>query len=152
MSIRGSSIIREDAATPVGSPLVVPITIEEHLRTARHAVRAAAQRLKLRLVDQTKLVTAASELARNCYIHAGGGELTIEEVVRADHCRGLRLTFEDAGPGIPDQEQALQDGFTTGGGLGHGLGGARRLMDEFTIVTRTQPPTGTTIVATRWVR
>ncbi|QSB13215.1 anti-sigma regulatory factor [Natronosporangium hydrolyticum] len=145
-------MVSDDAATPVGAPLIVPITVEEHLRTARHAVRAAAQRLKLRLVDQTKLVTAASELARNCYIHAGGGELTIEEVVRDDHCRGIRLTFEDSGPGIPDPEAALLDGFSTGGGLGHGLGGARRLMDEFTITTSVTPPTGTAIVATRWVR
>ena len=107
--------------------------------------RAVAQGLSL--VDQTKLVTAASELARNTLEHGGGGE--VEVVVLQDGARkGVRLVFSDKGPGIPDIEQALKDGFTTGGGLGLGLGGARRLSNDFSI--QSKPGEGTRIMMARW--
>jgi serine/threonine-protein kinase RsbT len=99
------------------------------------------------LVDQTRVVTAASELVRNAYVHGGGGTLTIEPVRQAGR-RGLRLTVTDRGPGIIDLDAAFTDGYTTGRGLGHGLGGARRLMHDFHI--HTTAGHGTTIVATRW--
>ncbi|MEU1026353.1 ATP-binding protein, partial [Streptomyces sp. NPDC005904] len=106
------------------------MNVEEDLLTARHAVRDATVRAGFGLVDQTRIVTAASELARNAYVHGGGGTLAIEFVQKAGR-RGLRLTVSDDGPGIADLEAAFTDGYTTGAGLGHGLGGARRLMDEF---------------------
>ncbi|MFF3754882.1 anti-sigma regulatory factor [Streptomyces sp. NPDC002018] len=123
------------------------VRTEEDLLAVRHAVRAATLDAGFSIVDQTRVVTAASELARNSYIHGGGGTLTIESPTRSG-AAGIRLTVRDEGPGIPDVEAALTDGFTTGAGLGHGLGGARRLMDEFEI--RTAPGQGTTVVATRW--
>jgi serine/threonine-protein kinase RsbT len=100
----------------------------------------------LNLVDQTKVVTAASELARNTVIYGGGGTLLIQVVDNAGRS-GVRLTFEDQGPGIPNLEQALQDGYTTGNGLGLGLGGARRLSSDFEIVSETGK--GTRITITR---
>ncbi|MFF0743796.1 anti-sigma regulatory factor [Streptomyces sp. NPDC004111] len=115
--------------------------------TVRHAVRAATVEAGFGLVDQTRIVTAASELARNAYIHGGGGTLAIEQL-HATGRRGLRLTVRDEGPGIPDLETALTDGFTTGAGLGHGLGGARRLMHEFSV--HSTDGEGTTVVAARW--
>ncbi|MFV0130894.1 ATP-binding protein [Streptomyces sp. HMX112] len=115
--------------------------------TVRHAVRAATIEAGFGLVDQTRIVTAASELARNAYVHGGGGTLEIQLLSQPGR-RGLRLTVRDDGPGIPDVEAALADGFTTGGGLGHGLGGARRLMHEFQV--RSVPGRGTTVVVTRW--
>jgi serine/threonine-protein kinase RsbT len=99
------------------------------------------------LVDQTKIVTAASELARNTYSYGGGGMVMIEELQDGAR-RGLRLTFEDAGPGIPDVEMALRDGYTTGNGMGLGLGGTRRLVHEFDIATR--PGEGTRVTIVRW--
>jgi len=113
----------------------------------RQATRALAERTGLSLVDQTKLVTAASELARNTLTYGGGGTVrlgALENGVR----RGVRLTFEDQGPGIPDIEQALKDGFTTGTGLGLGLGGARRLVNEFNI--ESTPGQGTRVTIARW--
>ena len=115
--------------------------------TVRQATRALAERTGLSLVDQTKLVTAASELARNTLTHGGGGTVrlgALENGVR----RGVRLTFEDQGPGIPNVEQALKDGFTTGTGLGLGLGGARRLVNEFSI--ESTPGKGTRVTIARW--
>src|SRR3954468_23825141 len=94
----------------------------------RQATRALAERVGFSLVDQTKLVTAASELARNTIIYGGGGSVRLDLVENGVR-RGVRLTFEDQGPGIPDIEQALKDGFTSGQGLGLGLGGARRLVN-----------------------
>ena len=114
---------------------------------ARQSVRARAVEVGLNLIDQTKIVTAASELARNTVVYGGGGVMRIENVTESGR-RGLRLTFEDRGPGIPDIAQALQDGFTTGGGLGLGLGGARRLASEFHIESR--PGEGTRIMIVRW--
>lgn len=123
------------------------IRTAEDLLVVRHAVRAATQRAGFGLVDQTRIVTAASELARNAYVHGGGGTLAIEHVQRAGQ-RGLRLSVADQGPGIADVDRALTDGYTTGAGLGHGLGGARRLMDEFRVDTA--PGQGTVVVALRW--
>jgi serine/threonine-protein kinase RsbT len=114
---------------------------------ARQATREWAVALGLRLVDQTKVVTAASELARNTLIHGGGGVVRFEALDDAGR-RGLRLTFTDKGPGIPDPAQALKDGFTTGSGLGLGLGGAKRLSNEFHIASA--PGQGTEITITRW--
>ncbi|WP_261994059.1 ATP-binding protein [Streptomyces sp. t39] len=128
-------------------PAECPVRTEEDLLTARHAVRAATQQLGFSLVDQTRVVTAASELARNAFVHGGGGVLRIEPLRRGGGT-GLRLTVRDDGPGIADLEGALTDGFTTGGGLGHGLGGARRLMHEFDV--RSTPGEGTTVTAVRW--
>ncbi|MEV4111025.1 anti-sigma regulatory factor [Nonomuraea sp. NPDC049695] len=124
------------------------IRAEDDLLTARHAVRAAALEAGFGLVAQTKLITAASELIRNCYVHGGGGELMIEHLVPPPRA-GLRLTISDDGPGIADPDAALVDGYSTGPGLGHGLGGAKRLVDEFHLDTG--PDRGTTVVITRWV-
>jgi serine/threonine-protein kinase RsbT len=100
------------------------------------------------LVEQTKIVTAASERARNTVIYGGGGEMRIERVYEGPKRTGLRLTFEDHGPGIADVELALRDGFTTGNGLGLGLNGARKLSHEFAI--RSNPGAGTRVTITRW--
>jgi serine/threonine-protein kinase RsbT len=113
----------------------------------RQAVRALAVEIGLNLVDQTKIVTAASELARNTVVHGGGGAAKIE-MLRDGFKRGLRLTFEDHGPGIPDIELAMKDGYTSGGGLGLGLGGAKRLSNEFELESR--PGEGTRVTITRW--
>lgn len=128
-------------------PATYTVRTEEDLLEIRHAVRAATVEVGFGLVDQTRVVTAASELARNAYVHGGGGTVTIEYPQRPGG-RGLRLIVKDDGPGIPDVEAALQDGFTTGAGLGHGLGGARRLMDDFDL--HTAPGQGTVVIATRW--
>jgi serine/threonine-protein kinase RsbT len=119
----------------------------EHVVAVRQAVRQRAIELGFNLVDQTKIVTAASELARNTLQHGGGGLVTIEGIEKLGR-RGLRLTFEDTGPGIADLELAMRDGYTTAGGLGLGLSGARRLSSEFHI--ESQPGQGTRIVITRW--
>ncbi|MFE1765448.1 ATP-binding protein [Streptomyces angustmyceticus] len=123
------------------------VRTEEDLLTVRHAVRAATVQAGFTIVDQTRVVTAASELARNAYIHGGGGTVTIDHLT-AGGTAGLRLTITDDGPGIADLGAALTDGFTTGAGLGHGLGGARRLMNDFEV--RSAPGQGTTVIATRW--
>ena len=119
----------------------------EDIVLIRQAVRATAVDLRLTLVDQTKIVTAASELARNTLDYGGGGTVRIQGL-QQDGRRGLRLTFEDKGPGIPDVERALKDGYTTGNGLGLGLGGARRLSSEFAIESR--PGEGTKVTIARW--
>jgi serine/threonine-protein kinase RsbT len=119
----------------------------EDIVLIRQAVRAAAVDLRLSLVDQTKIVTAASELARNTLEYGGGGTVRIQGLQDGGR-RGLRLTFEDKGPGIPDVERALKDGYTTGNGLGLGLGGARRLSSEFAIESR--PGEGTKVTIARW--
>jgi len=115
--------------------------------SVRHAVRKWAVELGFSLVEQTKIVTAASELARNMVDYGGGGMMTLEALDDGIR-RGLRLIFEDQGPGIPDIETALRDGFTSGGGMGLGLGGARRLSNEFEI--RSAPGEGTRVSITRW--
>ncbi|KFU80335.1 serine/threonine-protein kinase RsbT [Amycolatopsis lurida] len=129
-------------------PLEHAVRAEEDLLTARHAVRSSAVAAGFSIVDQTKIVTAASELVRNAYIHGGGGTMTITMLRDDRHRIGLRLRVRDDGPGIADVDQAMTDGFSTGAGLGHGLGGTRRLVDEFAIDTA--PGRGTTITITRW--
>lgn len=114
---------------------------------ARQKVRQWATELRFSLVDQTKLVTAASELARNTLDHGKGGAMTMEVLVNGAK-QGLRLTFEDQGPGIPDIDQALKDGFTSGGGMGLGLGGSKRLVNEFSI--QSEVGKGTKIAVIRW--
>ena len=123
------------------------LNASEDVVRMRAAVRQAAIAQGLSLVDQTKIVTAASELARNALDYGGGGAVDIE-LVQNGVRPGVRLTFVDRGPGIADIEQALKDGYTTGGGLGLGLGGAKRLSNEFSIVS--QPGAGTRIVIVRW--
>jgi serine/threonine-protein kinase RsbT len=125
---------------------VLTIQAEADVVSARQKVRNVAAKLGFTLVDQTKLVTAASELARNTLIHGGGGALHVQTLNGPR--TGLRLVFEDKGPGIPDIGLALRDGFTTGNGLGLGLGGAKRLVNEFEI--QSQPGEGTRITLTRW--
>ena len=125
----------------------MPVQFLEDIVRVRQAVRRWAVELGFGLVDQTKLVTAASELARNTVDYGGGGTVQLE-AINNGVLRGLRLTFEDYGPGIPDVELALQDGYTTGSGLGLGLGGAKRLVNEFEIESRSGE--GTRVCITRW--
>jgi serine/threonine-protein kinase RsbT len=127
----------------------LPLSAQDDVVSVRQLVRSKAVAIGLSLVDQTKLVTAASELARNTVIHGGGGVATLE-LIEEPTKRGVRLTFEDKGPGIRDIEQALRDGYTTGNGLGLGLGGARRLTSEFAIDS--VPGVGTKIVIAQWAK
>ena len=125
----------------------VPLRQQEDVVSVRQQVRSLALELGFSLIDQTKVVTAASELARNTVIHGGGGHALLE--VLEDRGRhGLRLAFVDSGPGIPDTAKAIQDGFTTGSGLGLGLGGAKRLSSDFAI--ESQPGLGTRVTIIRW--
>jgi len=126
---------------------VVPIESSSDIVLIRQKVRGWATELRFTLVDQTKMITAASELARNTLEHGGGGKVLFEAISNGTR-NGLRLTFEDQGPGIPDIEQALRDGFTTKNGLGLGLSGSRRLVNEFEIASKVGA--GTKIVVTRW--
>ena len=126
---------------------IVPVRSSEDVVRVRQAVRNWAIDLGFGLVDQTKLVTAASELARNTVNYGGGGTVRMRALDNAAHS-GLQLIFEDHGPGIADVELALQDGYTTGDGLGLGLGGARRLANEFEILSR--PGEGTRVRIIRW--
>jgi serine/threonine-protein kinase RsbT len=125
----------------------LPIKSDNDIVMARQAVRRAAQHLGLSLVDQTKIVTASSELARNTLIYGMGGEMRIEHVIEGTR-RGLKIAFIDKGPGIPNVELALTDGWTSGNGLGMGLSGARRLVHDFKIETRVGE--GTTVAIVRW--
>jgi serine/threonine-protein kinase RsbT len=126
---------------------VLPLRTSEDIVRMRQSVREQSIVVGFGLVDQTKIVTAASELARNAMTYGAGGEVAIEPLVDGAR-RGLKLVFSDRGPGIPDIAQALKDGYTTGGGLGLGLGGARRLSNEFAIDSRVGEGTRVTIV--RW--
>jgi serine/threonine-protein kinase RsbT len=134
------------AAQPIRSDRL-PIRSSEDVVLVRQCVRKAAIEVGLTLVDQTKIVTAASEIARNTLIHGGGGWASIELVHRMGR-QGVRATFEDTGPGIADIPRAMQDGFMTAGGLGLGLGGAKRLCNDFELVST--PGQGTRISLTRW--
>ena len=125
----------------------LPVCTASDVVQVRHAVRKWAVDLAMSLVEQTKIVTAASELARNMVDYGGGGELLLERLEEGMR-NGLRLAFEDHGPGISDIQQALRDGYTSGGGMGLGLGGARRLSNEFAI--RSAPGEGTCVTITRW--
>jgi serine/threonine-protein kinase RsbT len=126
---------------------VLPIRAPEDIVHMRQAVRENAVRQGFSIVDQTKIVTAASELARNILNYGGGGEMILR-VLQEGARRGLKLDFVDRGPGIPDIELAMKDGYTTGGGMGLGLGGARRLSSEFRIESRVGA--GTRVTITRW--
>jgi serine/threonine-protein kinase RsbT len=125
----------------------LPIRSGDDVVRVRQRVRTLAVEIGLGLVDQTKFVTAASELARNTLDYGGGGEVRAE-IVQAGTRKGLRLTFEDQGPGIADIEQAMTDHYTSGGGLGLGLGGAKRLSNEFHI--ESSPGAGTRVMIARW--
>ena len=127
---------------------LVEIRTDADVVGVRQIVRAVATQAGLSLVDQTKLITAASELARNTLDYGKGGEAQIE--VFAAPRKGVRIAFCDRGPGIPDVQLALKDGYTSGNGLGHGLGGARRLVDDFDI--KTAVGEGTTVTIARWKR
>ncbi|HSC10584.1 MAG TPA: anti-sigma regulatory factor [Rhodanobacteraceae bacterium] len=126
---------------------VVALQDEQDVVRARQAVRTRMQELKFSLVDQTKMITAASELARNTVIHGGGGQMSIEVLVNGTRT-GVRLTFEDNGPGIADLTLAMTDGWTSGGGLGMGLPGTKRLVNDFHIESAAGQ--GTRIVIARW--
>jgi serine/threonine-protein kinase RsbT len=130
-----------------GKPETVPIQNSSDVVLARQKVRQWAIEMKFTLVDQTKLVTAASELARNALEHGKGGHMVIEKVANSVK-DGLKLIFEDKGPGIADIETALRDGFTSGGGMGLGLGGSKRLVNDFQI--ESEPGKGTRITVVRW--
>jgi len=125
----------------------LPLRTSEDIVRMRQALREQSVSIGFSLVEQTKLVTAASELGRNTVIHGGGGDVTVEQIAEGTR-RGLRLVFADQGPGIADIALALKDGYSTGAGLGLGLGGAKRLSNEFSIDS--QPGTGTRITIARW--
>ncbi|WP_327033259.1 anti-sigma regulatory factor [Micromonospora ureilytica] len=137
------------AGIDLGQPQAQSVRSDEDVVRVRQLVRAVAVAVKLSLVDQTKVVTAASELARNTLVYGGGGSV---EVTTVDNGRrkGVRIVFADSGPGIADLNLAMTDGYTSGGGLGLGLSGSRRLVDEFEI--ETSPGTGTRITVTKWSR
>jgi serine/threonine-protein kinase RsbT len=133
-------------ATTTRSESVV-VASNDAVVMVRQRVREFAVDARLSLVDQTKLVTAASELARNMVVYGGGGTVLLEQL-DGNGRPGVRVTFADQGPGIADIEQAMRDGFTSGGGLGLGLGGSKRLVHEFDL--QSEPGKGTTIAITRW--
>jgi serine/threonine-protein kinase RsbT len=132
---------------PVEKSETLNIGSEQDVVTVRQTVKAWAAQLSFSIVDQTKIVTAASELGRNTFIYGGGGNAKLE-ILGEGIRKGLRVTFEDHGPGIPDIDKAMQDGYTTGKGMGLGLSGAKRLVNDFKIAT--QVGEGTTITITRW--
>jgi serine/threonine-protein kinase RsbT len=125
----------------------IEVRASSDVTRVRQVVRSWAVEAGFSLVDQTKMVTAASELARNAFEHGGGGVAQVQLLTDGGR-RGVRLICQDQGPGIPDVQTALRDGYTTGTGLGLGLGGARRLVNEFAIETAVGA--GTTVTITRW--
>lgn len=139
--------MRSGGAVTEARSETLPIRTGEDVVRVRQEVRARSVAVGFSLVDQTKIVTAASELARNTLDHGGGGSVRVETVDLGTR-RGVRLTFEDQGPGIPDIEQALRDGFSTGSGLGLGLGGAKRLTNEFKLESARGE--GTRVMIARW--
>ena len=128
----------------------LPIRAGDDVVRVRQQVRAVAAAAGMSLIDQTKAVTAASELARNTLVHGGGGTARVEVVTSANGRNGVRIGFADDGPGIPDIDLALTDGWTSGAGLGLGLSGARRLVDEFELTSKAG--NGTTVVVVKWSR
>jgi serine/threonine-protein kinase RsbT len=128
----------------------LPIKVSDDIVRVRQQVRAAAAACGLSLVDQTKVITAASEIARNALVHGGGGSARIEPATSPAGRAGVRITFSDSGPGIPDVDLALTDGWSSGNGLGLGLSGARRLVDAFEL--ETEPGAGTSVVVAKWSR
>lgn len=137
------------AGIDLGQPQAQAVRSDEDVVRVRQLVRAVAVASKLSLVDQTKLVTAASELARNTLVYGGGGSVEVT-VVDNGRRKGVQIVFADSGPGIADLDLAMTDGYTSGGGLGLGLSGSRRLVDEFQI--ETSAGTGTRITVTKWSR
>jgi len=125
----------------------LPLENEQHIVASRQTVRTLCQTLKFSLVDQTKMVTAASELSRNTLIHGGGGRMHWSVLERAGR-PGLQLVFEDEGPGIADMRLAMSDGYTTGSGMGLGLPGSKRLVNDFEI--ESAPGRGTRVSITKW--
>ena len=125
----------------------LPLECEQHIVASRQTVRQLCQQLKLSLVEQTKMITAASELSRNTFIHGGGGRMRWE-VLQRDGRTGLRLCFEDEGPGIADLKLALTDGWTSGSGMGLGLPGSKRLVSDFEIESALGQ--GTRVSITKW--
>lgn len=125
----------------------IPIKASADVVALRQRVRGWTTELKFSLVDQTKMITASSELARNTLGHGGGGSCLMEIVSNGSRT-GLRLTFQDKGPGIPDINQALKDGYSTGGGMGLGLSGSKRLVNEFEIASKVGE--GTRVSVVRW--
>ncbi len=128
---------------------ILPLRKENDVVQVRQVVREICQQLKFSLVDQTKFITAASELARNTVIHGKGGDMELQLLTEGLK-NGVRLSFFDTGPGIADLTLAMKDGYTTGSGMGLGLSGAKRLSDEFSI--ESQPGKGTRVTITRWKR
>lgn len=128
---------------------IVEIKVESDIVAVRQAVREVSTALGFGATDTTRIVTAASELARNVFKYAGGGQMTWREVHRSSG-HGIELRFEDKGPGIENIDQALTEGYTTGGGLGMGLPGAKKLMDELELVSK--PGEGTTVTVKKWQR
>jgi serine/threonine-protein kinase RsbT len=124
-----------------------PIAASDDVVRVRQVARAWCAELKFSLVDQTKFVTATSEIARNTLEHGGGGTMRAE-IIENGARKGIKLVFQDAGPGIPDLELALKDGYTTGGGMGLGLSGSKRLVNEFDL--KSEPGQGTTVTIVRW--
>ncbi|MET8265316.1 anti-sigma regulatory factor [Micromonospora arida] len=137
------------AGIDLGQPQAQSVQSDEDVVRVRQLVRAVAVASKLSLVDQTKVVTAASELARNTLVYGGGGSVEVT-VVDNGRRKGVQIVFADSGPGIADLDLAMTDGYTSGGGLGLGLSGSRRLVDEFQI--ETSAGTGTRITVTKWSR
>lgn len=129
------------------TPEKMPVRSSGDILLIRQTVRARTAELGFSLVDQTKMITAASELARNTVDYGGGGNVIVE-LLNDGSRRGLRLTFEDKGPGIPDIQLALKDGWTSGSGLGLGLSGAKRLVNDFQLESKVGE--GTKVVITRW--
>ena len=132
---------------PADGATVLPVRLDEDVVRLRQQVREQLVALGFSLIDQTKMVTAASELARNTLRYGCGGEAHLERVGNGMR-KGVRLVLTDDGPGIPDIGRALTDGYTTGGGMGLGLSGAKRLADEFDIISA--PGAGTTVSITKW--
>jgi serine/threonine-protein kinase RsbT len=128
----------------------LPIQSGDDVVRVRQQVRVVAAETGLSLVDQTKVITAASELARNTLVHGGGGMTRVEVITSAHGRSGIRINFTDDGPGIADIDLALTDGWTSGNGLGLGLSGARRLVDEFEL--NSKPGGGTSVVVVKWSR
>jgi serine/threonine-protein kinase RsbT len=135
------------ATGPVQKTETIPIKSSSDVVMVRQRVRVLAIEMKFSLVEQTKIVTAASELGRNTLEHGGGGSLELAVIINGAR-RGIRLRFIDQGPGIADVALALKDGYTSGSGMGLGLGGSKRLMNEFEIDTK--PGSGTTVTVIRW--
>lgn len=136
-------------ASASDGPAVLPLKADSDVVRVRQLVRDVATAARLSLVDQTKLVTAASELARNTLVHGGGGEAAVRMLTR-DASVGVEVVFSDDGPGIPDIGLALTDGWTSGSGLGLGLSGAKRLVDDFDLDTA--PGAGTRVTIAKWRR